>query len=57
MRLRQLRPFLERRNGADDAKAEELGPLHGDQPDAAGGGVQQDRVARSSSTGLVFSSQ
>ena len=33
------------RDGADHAQAEQLGPLDGDQADAAGRGVQQDGVA------------
>ena len=33
-------------DGADDGRSERLGPLADDQPDAAGRGVNEDRVAR-----------
>ena len=44
MRLGE-RDLVGRAGGADDGRAEMFRPLAEDQPDAAGGGVKQDRVA------------
>ena len=40
------RRLLVRPDGADDRRPEGLQPLAGDQPDPAGRGVEQDRLAR-----------
>ena len=40
------RRLLVRADGPDDRRPEGLQPLAGDQPDPAGGGVEQDRLAR-----------